>query len=102
MHNAPGDDIAVVMCGYEDRIRKMLLDQNDGLQRRFPIASAFVFEDFSDEELRQIMVKKRGVRAPRTNAVARGARKRVPLERPPPSRRAAPAWPRVPGAWRGL
>ena len=53
MHNAPGDDIAVVMCGYEEQIKKMLLDQNPGLQRRFPIASAFLFEDFSDSELRQ-------------------------------------------------
>jgi hypothetical protein len=57
VHNAPGDDIAVVMCGYEEQIKKMLLDQNPGLQRRFPIASAFQFEDFSDAELRQIMVR---------------------------------------------
>ena len=53
VHNAPGDDIAVVMCGYEEQIKKMLLDQNPGLQRRFPLASAFLFEDFSDSELRQ-------------------------------------------------
>ena len=57
VHNAPGDDIAVIMCGYEEQIKKMLLDQNPGLQRRFPIASAFVFEDFSDQELREIMVR---------------------------------------------
>lgn len=45
------------MCGYQEQIEKMLLDQNPGLQRRFPIASAFQFEDFSDAELRQIMVR---------------------------------------------
>jgi len=61
VHNNAGDDICVVMCGYEDQIRQMLLDQNQGLQRRFPLASAFMFEDFTNDELRLIMVSARVV-----------------------------------------
>jgi hypothetical protein len=57
VHNNAGDDICVVMCGYEDQIRQMLLDQNPGLQRRFPLASAFMFEDFTNDELRLILVR---------------------------------------------
>lgn len=57
VQNAPGEDICVIMCGYQEQIEKMFLDQNPGLQRRFPIASAFQFEDFSDHELQLIMVQ---------------------------------------------
>ena len=45
------DDIAVLLLGYDEPIRKMLRDANQGLARRFPIDKAFVFEDYNDEEL---------------------------------------------------
>ena len=54
VHNSPGEDIAVVMCGYEEQIKKMMLEQNPGLQRRFPLKSAFMFEDFTNDELRKV------------------------------------------------
>ena len=56
VHNKPGDDIAVIMCGYEPQIRQMLLDQNPGLQRRFGLDNAFRFSDFTDDELRRVLV----------------------------------------------
>ena len=34
VHNAPGEDICVIMCGYEEPIRKMLLEQNPGAMPR--------------------------------------------------------------------
>ena len=33
----------------------MFRDANPGLARRFPLESAFVFEDFTDEEMRRIL-----------------------------------------------
>jgi predicted kinase len=57
VNNAAGDDIAICMCGYEGPMKQMLLDQNPGLARRFPITSAFHFEDFTNEELRAIVLK---------------------------------------------
>ena len=56
VNNAAGDDIAVIMCGYEDEMKEMLLNQNPGLQRRFPLSAAFYFEDFTDDELMSILV----------------------------------------------
>ncbi len=36
--NKPGDDIAVIMCGYEDKMAKMFREQNEGLASRFNAA----------------------------------------------------------------
>ena len=46
---------AVLMLGYEEQMRKMLREQNPGLQRRFSLESAYRFEDFSDAELELIL-----------------------------------------------
>ena len=54
--NSPGEDIAVLMLGYEEQMRRMLREANPGLQRRFSLESAFRFEDFSDEELETILL----------------------------------------------
>ena len=51
----PGEDIAVIMAGYEPQMLKMLRDQNPGLSRRFNPASALRFDDFSDLELLAIL-----------------------------------------------
>jgi hypothetical protein len=47
----PGEDIAVVMCGYRSEMSKMLRDQNPGLARRFDVNFAVQFDDLSDNEL---------------------------------------------------
>jgi len=48
------DDIAVLLLGYTDPMRKMLKD-NPGLSRRFPEEYAFNFEDFDEKELLRIL-----------------------------------------------
>jgi replication-associated recombination protein RarA len=50
----PGDDIAVILIGYERDVVRMLDEQNPGLRSRFDPAYAFRFDDFSDMELLQI------------------------------------------------
>ena len=58
VHGAPGEDIAIVMCGYVREMDEMLRSQNPGLSRRFPRDQALMFEDFTDDELMLIAVKK--------------------------------------------
>jgi len=55
VQSVPGDDRAVILCGYKSQMENMFHNVNPGLSRRFPLASAFIFEDFSDEELQQIL-----------------------------------------------
>ena len=55
VQSVPGDDQSVLLLGYTDEMERMFQNVNPGLSRRFPIASAFVFEDFTDEELSQIL-----------------------------------------------
>jgi replication-associated recombination protein RarA len=54
VQGVPGEDIAVVLCGYTDRMLKMLQEANPGLASRFDVGSAFEFSDFSDHEALQI------------------------------------------------
>ncbi|KAL5335223.1 AAA domain-containing protein [Aspergillus crustosus] len=55
VQSVPGDDRCVLLLGYEEQMREMFQNVNPGLSRRFAIDDAFVFEDFSDAELRQIL-----------------------------------------------
>ncbi|KAL2257927.1 hypothetical protein VTK26DRAFT_8952 [Humicola hyalothermophila] len=55
VQSVPGDDRCVLLLGYKDQMEDMFRNVNPGLQRRFPMASAFNFEDFSDEDLRKIL-----------------------------------------------
>jgi SpoVK/Ycf46/Vps4 family AAA+-type ATPase len=57
VHNAPGENIAVIMIGYEKEMRKMFREMNPGLSRRFPLDEAFTFEDYSDADLDKIAIK---------------------------------------------
>lgn len=57
VHNAPGEDIAVVMVGYEKEMRKMFREANPGLSRRFSVDDPFIFEDYSDEQLERIAIR---------------------------------------------
>jgi hypothetical protein len=58
VQGSPGEDFAVIMCGYEDEMKAMLRDCNPGLKRRFKSDDAFIFADYSDDELAVIMVKR--------------------------------------------
>lgn len=54
------------MLGYEDQMREMLRESNPGLARRFQIDDAFKFEDYTNEELLEILdlkLKKNGILA---------------------------------------
>lgn len=55
VQSTPGDDRCVLLLGYQDQMAEMFQNVNPGLQRRFPLDSAFVFEDFTDAELSQIL-----------------------------------------------
>ncbi|KAH0562483.1 hypothetical protein GP486_002829 [Trichoglossum hirsutum] len=55
VQGTPGEDRCVLLLGYKDQIEEMFQNVNPGLSRRFPLDSAFVFEDFTATELRQIL-----------------------------------------------
>ncbi|KAF2017639.1 P-loop containing nucleoside triphosphate hydrolase protein [Aaosphaeria arxii CBS 175.79] len=55
VQSTPGEDRCVLLLGYKDQMEEMLRDVNPGLARRFPLDSAFVFEDFTDSELRRVL-----------------------------------------------
>jgi Cdc6-like AAA superfamily ATPase len=55
VQSTPGEDRCVLLLGYKDQMEEMFRDVNPGLARRFPLESAFVFEDFNDAEIRQIL-----------------------------------------------
>ncbi|KAH6625605.1 P-loop containing nucleoside triphosphate hydrolase protein [Boeremia exigua] len=50
-----GEDRCVLLLGYKDLMENMFRDVNPGLARRFPMESAFVFEDFDDADLLRIL-----------------------------------------------
>lgn len=58
VQSTPGEDRCVLLLGYKDQMEEMFQNVNPGLSRRFPLDSAFVFEDFSDAELEQILTLK--------------------------------------------
>lgn len=66
VQSTPGEDRCVLLLGYKDQMEEMFQKVNPGLSRRFPISSGFYFEDFTDDELRQILdlkLKKQGFHA---------------------------------------
>jgi Cdc6-like AAA superfamily ATPase len=76
------EDRCVLLLGYKDRMESMLNDANPALARRFPLASAFVFEDYSTDELKQILdlkLNEQGFRA--TNDAKNTALKVLDLAR---------------------
>ncbi|KAG9229292.1 putative AAA family ATPase [Amylocarpus encephaloides] len=54
VQSVPGDDRCVLLAGYKEQMEEMFQKVNPGLSRRFPLASAFVFEDFDDGEMAKI------------------------------------------------
>ena len=52
-----GADIAVILAGYENEMRDLFRNcGNAGLSRRFNLSEALRFEDFSDEELKRLVI----------------------------------------------
>jgi hypothetical protein len=58
VQGTPGEDIAVLLCGYEDEVNALLRDANPGLARRFRAEDAFRFADYSDAQLTEILREK--------------------------------------------
>lgn len=50
-----GEDRCVLLLGYKDKLEEMFQNMNPGLARRFAIEDAFQFDDFDDDQLRQIL-----------------------------------------------
>lgn len=78
VQSVPGDDRCVLLLGYKDQMQAMLESPhtNPGLARRFPIAAAFTFEDFNDQQLLQILNRK----LQKQSFDATGEAKKVALE----------------------
>lgn len=55
VQSVPGEDRCVLLLGYKDQMENMFQNVNPGLSRRFPLSSAFMFEDFDDQALSQIL-----------------------------------------------
>lgn len=58
VQGSPGEDFAVILCGYSDEMKEMLRDCNPGLSRRFRSEDAFIFPDYNDEELTTILMER--------------------------------------------
>lgn len=58
VQSTPGDDRCVILIGYKDQMEQMFQKANPGLSRRFPLSDAFNFEDFTNEQLRVILLAK--------------------------------------------
>lgn len=58
VHSVPGDDRCVLLLGYKEQMEDMFDNVNPGLARRFPIASAFTFDDFDTGEMEKILKMK--------------------------------------------
>ncbi|THW88324.1 P-loop containing nucleoside triphosphate hydrolase protein [Aureobasidium pullulans] len=58
VQSMPGDDRCVILIGYKDQMEDMLQCVNPGLSRRFPLGDAFDFEDFTIQQLEEILLGK--------------------------------------------
>ncbi|KAI0451342.1 P-loop containing nucleoside triphosphate hydrolase protein [Xylaria acuta] len=66
VQNTPGEDLCVLLLGYQEQMEEMMNNSNPGLVRRFRLSDAFHFDDFSDEDLMQILnfkLRKQGLKA---------------------------------------
>ncbi|OHF03871.1 ATPase [Colletotrichum orchidophilum] len=55
VQSVPGEDRCILLLGYKDQMEEMFQNVNPGFSRRFPLSSAFVFEDFNQAEMREIL-----------------------------------------------
>ena len=66
VQGTPSDDMAVLLVGYEQQMLRMVKRQNPGILRRFPEAHALYFDDYTEDELLEILalyLAKQGVTA---------------------------------------
>ncbi|KAI1273974.1 P-loop containing nucleoside triphosphate hydrolase protein [Xylaria sp. FL0933] len=66
VQNTPGEDLCVLLLGYQEQMEEMMNHSNPGLARRFRLSDAFYFDDFNDEDLMRILefkLKKQGLKA---------------------------------------
>ncbi|KAJ4862574.1 ATPase family associated with various cellular activities (AAA) domain-containing protein [Trichoderma breve] len=62
VQSVPGEDRCVILLGYEDRLKEMFRNANPGLSGRFAADKPFRFEDFTPEQLWDILNKKLAAR----------------------------------------
>ena len=60
IQSTPGEDRCVLLLGYDTAMEEMLQNSNPGLARRFPLAYAFRFQNFTTQELESILRSKLG------------------------------------------
>lgn len=53
-----GEDRCIILAGYEDKMQALFRNCNPGLARRFPIESAFRFDDFDLDQLMEVLALK--------------------------------------------
>jgi hypothetical protein len=66
VQNTPGEDLCVLLLGYQEQMEEMMNYSNPGLARRFRLSDAFYFDDFNDEDLMRILdfkLRKQGLKA---------------------------------------
>ncbi|KAI0434472.1 P-loop containing nucleoside triphosphate hydrolase protein [Xylaria sp. FL1042] len=66
VQNTPGEDLCVLLLGYQEQMEEMMNHSNPGLARRFRLSDAFYFDDFNDEDLMRILnfkLRKQGLKA---------------------------------------
>ncbi|KAI1303510.1 P-loop containing nucleoside triphosphate hydrolase protein [Xylaria venustula] len=66
VQNTPGEDLCVLLLGYQEQMEEMMNNSNPGLARRFRLSDAFYFDDFNNEDLKRILdfkLRKQGLKA---------------------------------------
>lgn len=66
VQNTPGEDLCVLLLGYQEQMEDMMNHSNPGFARRFRLSDAFYFDDFSDADLMRVLdykLKKQGLKA---------------------------------------
>jgi hypothetical protein len=58
VQGVPGDDRCILLLGYEEELKEMFRNVNQGLYRRFGVDRAFTFEDYNVSQLKEILQQK--------------------------------------------
>ncbi|KAJ3930107.1 MAG: P-loop containing nucleoside triphosphate hydrolase protein [Lentinula lateritia] len=55
VQSVPGEDRCVLLLGYQKQMEEMFQNVNPGLSRRFAIDDPFKFDDFTEDELMEVL-----------------------------------------------